>query len=589
MWQSHDTALRKSARYLLAVLIAGSAAAPFRAFAADTVRPTVRLSPTALYFSPNGDGVRDAAPVSVRVSEACRVTATVYSAGGRRMATLAANRSVAAGSKTFTWNGRAAGSRAADGTYYLKVFVRDRAGNRARAYPAVARLILDTVRPTATLASVGPTPFSPNGDKNRDTAGLIVTGSEPLAGTVRVSRGSSTIVNFGVRGPATLKAMWNGKDAAGRRQRDATYRLALPIQDWAGNPGPTLSGAVRLDVTPPSLTIALSPRMITPGTPTAAASAGAEATSDRLNITVGVGEHAALSRTIVSLTGRTIETWSQSQADAGTYRSSWDGMYPATGHGSRDTSVPTGGYRVKISARDDAGNVARVTAMARVSSYILVVLDPGHGGVTSAGYDRGAEGFAYKKLGPLYESLVNLQIAMGRMGTTTTAQRGVRDFLSDSTATGQQVRVRLTRTAERVTGLTLTRRASISNFAGPSVFVSIHNNDSSSRDAAGTETLYIPSSTRGRYLASRIQARVGAEVRPKNWAWHDRGLVDGSWLSLAHNVRSPMALVEGGFVNNPTENKLLRTDAYRQALALGISKGITDYLVRAKRDGWLWQ
>jgi N-acetylmuramoyl-L-alanine amidase len=553
---------------------------PSRALAADTAPPKVTgPSPSVCYFSPNGDGVQDVAAATIRVSEACRVTARVVDGSGAARATLASGRKIAAGAARFTWSGRVSGSPLADGTYYLKVYVRDLAGNRAGTYPRVSRFVIDTARPTASLASVGPTPFSPNRDGRRDTTALTISGSEALAGTLTIRRGTSAVLVRSVRGSRTLVVRWDGLNAAKRRQPNGTYRMAVAARDLAGNPGPTLAGLVRLDVTPPGLKLAASPGTLTPD---------GDGVGDTKNIVATLSEHSSLTRTIVGPTGRTVSTWAQSEASAGANSGSWNGCYSAAA-GSAQTSVPTGLYRVTVTAQDDAGNRAVAKKTIRVDSYLLVVLDPGHGGLVDGVFDSGAQGTVNPSLGVLNESLVNLQIACGRMGTTSTAQKGVGMFLGENTATGREIRVRFTRTKERAVGLTLTRRAQISNYYGPSVFVAIHNNDADSHAAAGTETLYIPGSTQGYYLARRLQARIKQEVAKKNWAWKDRGLVDGSWLSLAHNIRSPMALVEGGFVNNPTENKLLRTDAYREALAKGISEGIVDYLRYAERAGWLWQ
>lgn len=577
---------------LTAAVVAGAAAAlltgatPVWAAVAKSGHAPGIVGPTpnVVYFSPNGDGVRDTASATVRLAVAGRLTATVVSPSGRTVATLASGRRVPAGTVRLTWSGRAGTTRRPDGAYALKAWFKDSSGTRAKRWPATGRLVIDTTKPTVHLVGVAPTPFSPNGDGRRDSTAMTVTGNEALSGTLNVYSSSGTrMATRQVIGGRTMSALWNGKDDAGHVVADGAYRLRLVARDRAGNPAAPLEGRVVVDRTPPQLTLGLSDTTCTPN---------GDGTQDAVRIELSLGDGASyLTRTVTSPSSRTLSSWRRAPAGAGSYDSTFDGTFT---DGSTVTSLPTGGYKVTATAQDAAGNRIAKTATIHVDSYTLVVLDPGHGGLVGNAYDTGAVGYSAfdPRVGgsaSLLESVLNLQIAMGRMDGTVTAQEGVAQFLRESTATGQEIRVRLTRTREREPGLTLERRAYIANLYGPSVFMIIHNNDASNRDAIGTETLYNPSSTRGKYLAARVQRRVGQEVAAShlNPGWMDRGLKDGTWLYLSGHVNVPWALVEGGFVNNPVENKLLRTDAYRQALAKGIAEGVTDYLITARTKGWL--
>lgn len=578
-------ALARPRQILLFALVSGLAMARIGvAHAADTTPPRVYgPSPVVEYFSPNGDGSTDRAEVTIRVSESGRITAAVVNSAGRTVAWLARGRLVAAGATKLAWAGRTSSGPRPNGWYKLKVWVRDRAGNRAARWPAVGSLVLDTDPPWAASRGVSPDPFSPNGDRRKDAAVMTAVGDEYLMGILTVLKGGTPVYRVARSGTRTLKLTWNGRSTAGTRQLDGDYSLLVTTRDRAGNPGPVLRETVKLDCTPPSVTMSLSVAKFTPDDTDGPASVRAN---------VDLADTAKIARRVVGPTGRVLKSWTRDAAPPGAYDVTWDGKYLA---GSVETSYPTGGYRVMSVAEDAAGNRRAVSRNVRIDGHILIVLDPGHGGLTGGAYDTGAVGFAAKYPGmltatPLYESYANLTIANGRREGTRTVQSGVANYLRAMTVGGRRVHVRLTRVQEKEPNLTLARRSFIANYYGPTVFVSIHNNDASNRAAHGTETLYETSSERSRYLAQRIQASVGYRIRTSglNSTWTSRGLKDGDWLYLAKHTIPPMALIEGGFVNNPVENRLLRTDAYKQVIARGVADGIRDYIEYAETKGWLW-
>jgi hypothetical protein len=98
----------------------------------DTRPPDlVSLTPGSganIWFSPNGDGVRDTVSLSATNEDIGTLIAHVVDAGGAVMKTWTLpNGSVA---EAITWNGRTStGAIAPDGVYTIKVAPRDRAGN----------------------------------------------------------------------------------------------------------------------------------------------------------------------------------------------------------------------------------------------------------------------------------------------------------------------------------------------------------------------------------------------------------------------------------------------------------------------------
>ena len=130
------------------------------------------------------------------------------------------------------------------------------------------------------------------------------------------------------------------------------------------------------------------------------------------------------------------------------------------------------------------------------------------------------------------------------------------------------------------------------------IFVSIHFNEDSSRSTDGWETYslspqYAPSTSSGGTLVGDedeiwagnsydhhnfllTQAIHRAAVTAKTNAPNDRG-VKRARFKVLRLANSPSVLVEGGFMSNPRESSLMRTEAYRQQVAEWIFQGIVAY------------
>jgi N-acetylmuramoyl-L-alanine amidase len=130
------------------------------------------------------------------------------------------------------------------------------------------------------------------------------------------------------------------------------------------------------------------------------------------------------------------------------------------------------------------------------------------------------------------------------------------------------------------------------------IFVSIHFNEDSSRETDGWETYclspqYAPSTSSGGTLRGDerqswpgnefdhhnfllTQAIHRAAVLAKTNAPTDRGLKRARFKVL-RLARAPSVLVEGGFMSNPREAALLKTEAYRQQVAQWVFDGILAY------------
>jgi N-acetylmuramoyl-L-alanine amidase len=181
----------------------------------------------------------------------------------------------------------------------------------------------------------------------------------------------------------------------------------------------------------------------------------------------------------------------------------------------------------------------------------VVVLDAGHGGS-----DTGARGTF------LQEKDVNLDITL-RVGK----------ILS-----GRGVTVEYTRTTDQF--VPLDDISTYANMMNAVLFVSIHNNSSTSRDSNGTETyFYAPVSNPNLYMQKGEREELAAILMDKlsqlNLA--NRGVKQQNF-SVLRKTTMPSALCEIAFISNSWEEQLLADDSFKQKAAQLIADGIWQYM-----------
>jgi len=150
----------------------------------------------------------------------------------------------------------------------------------------------------------------------------------------------------------------------------------------------------------------------------------------------------------------------------------------------------------------------------------------------------------------------------------------------------------LTRRDDRF--LDLSERGDIANRIPRALFVSIHFNDNFSTAGEGVETFYAsekvaaapegwsfaglfrrkpetPPADIGRGFAEAVQASVVGALKVT-----DRGAKPARYVVI-RQTQCPAVLVEGGFINNPAQARLISRPAYREKLAAAIADGIAAY------------
>lgn len=166
-----------------------------------------------------------------------------------------------------------------------------------------------------------------------------------------------------------------------------------------------------------------------------------------------------------------------------------------------------------------------------------VTLDAGHGG---------------KDSGAIGNGLQEKDIAL-----STTLKVG-------NTLNRHGIKVHYTRTTDVYVGLT--ERVKRANNNGSDIFVSIHVNSVENPKAHGIETLYYPTSIKGRKLALTIQNKL------KAIATADRGIKPRPNLVVLNSTNMPAALTEIGFIKNKKDVEIItkRQDEVAELIAQGI-------------------
>jgi N-acetylmuramoyl-L-alanine amidase len=222
----------------------------------------------------------------------------------------------------------------------------------------------------------------------------------------------------------------------------------------------------------------------------------------------------------------------------------------------------------------------------RPEAIKVVVIDPGHGGK-----DPGAVGST-----GYYEKTANLKIA-----------RYLKEYLEKELG----VTVIMTRTDDRF--LDLKKRTAVANDRGADLFISIHNNASTSRSPYGISTYYlaITSDKKALTVAARENDTSVEELSELDYILTDlivsakrnessllakfvqEGMVDSVkkdydtinsvgvcqgpfWVLVG--AQMPSILVECSYISNKREEKRLMTDAYLKYLAKGIFNGVRRYI-----------
>lgn len=117
-------------------------------------------------------------------------------------------------------------------------------------------------------------------------------------------------------------------------------------------------------------------------------------------------------------------------------------------------------------------------------------------------------------------------------------------------------------------------RVEIGNNSDADIFISIHlNKYPPSEVYRGWQTFYQKGSDKSKNLATILQNSIHKNIEIKN----DRTPLPIADVYIMEHVKIPSVVVECGFLSNPEEAELLKTDSYQNKLAWGIYTGLQEY------------
>ena len=233
--------------------------------------------------------------------------------------------------------------------------------------------------------------------------------------------------------------------------------------------------------------------------------------------------------------------------------------------------VVLGGCLTFIVAPDETATLESRLNSALRPGFPTVVIDPGHGG-----NDEGARANGFKEKDLSLDVAFRVEKLLGAFNFPTVLTRRGDTYVS------------------------LAERTAIANKIDNAIFVSIHFNQSRYQAATGVETFYAsdkvpPESAwtwmgffnrpepapddNGEDLAAYIQASLVTRTDAMN-----RGIKPRDLFVVRH-TRCPAVLVEGGFMNNSLDARLLGNTEYRDRLAKAIAEGVMTYQKNRPRPG----
>ncbi len=194
--------------------------------------------------------------------------------------------------------------------------------------------------------------------------------------------------------------------------------------------------------------------------------------------------------------------------------------------------------------------VVNTVADSRTVLGAIVVIDAGHGG-----FDGGVVGVSGTK-----ESDLNLRLALTLGG-----------ILEED-----GVGVVYTRTADEALGSTkrqdMSARAEIIKNSRPDCVISLHLNSYPDKTRRGVQVFY-DDTGKGVSFASFMQERLNATINEEYSKRSDLAPQAGDYF-VTKCADCPSLIIECGFISNPEDEALLKTEAFRRRLCREIADAV---------------
>lgn len=205
-------------------------------------------------------------------------------------------------------------------------------------------------------------------------------------------------------------------------------------------------------------------------------------------------------------------------------------------------------------------NPPATTTSTSVLTKPTIVIDAGHGG---------EDGGATSETG-LLEKDVNLHIALTlqklflqsgfKVTMTRTEDKAIYDSNADS--------LREKKVSD------IHNRSEIVNKYDNNILISIHQNKFEQSKYSGTQIFYSDNKPLSSKLAEAVRLSVTGLLQNNNTR-QCKSTTEGVYI--LKNATVPAILVECGFLSNPQEEELLKTETYRNQLAFAIFSGFIEF------------
>ena len=191
---------------------------------------------------------------------------------------------------------------------------------------------------------------------------------------------------------------------------------------------------------------------------------------------------------------------------------------------------------------------------------ISVILDAGHGGMDGGAVSKNGTAEA-----PITLSISQkTQAVLGFVGVSSVLTRETDQSLGyDPSASLRDNK-----------NMDLQKRLKIAEAYPNSVFISVHLNRFDQEKYYGAQTFYGVCNPQSKLLAEALQAKMIRVLDPENTRKAKR--IPGT-VYLMERVNNPAVTLECGFLSNPKEEALLKTDVYQVKIALAAMSGYLNY------------
>ncbi len=195
----------------------------------------------------------------------------------------------------------------------------------------------------------------------------------------------------------------------------------------------------------------------------------------------------------------------------------------------------------------------------------VVVIDPGHGGIDGGTSD--SDGLLEKDIN--LDVSLKLKKELDREGFNVIMTRDKDESLE------KYSNIKASRYRKD-----LNARKTIVNENNPKAFISIHVNSSKRSSARGIQVYYFPTSDESKKLAEIICQSIDEVVYEDYLKENDlKAQAIPENFFILRETEASGVLVEIGFITNPEDNKLIKSNKYKKKIALAITEGIKKYRI----------